>query len=209
MLVFLKFDELGKDRNMVKWCRFRQTSLLLLRHDVFLCVFLFWQMNFWRVKFSWVSTPQRKKSNHHLFSQVLGPGIVFSPFFSINVIASAGTLVLSVVCCTCNPCSSARRKSSSQQPLEFAPKNTQTCKSSNPEEWTSLLLQILLLILSRGVVAFAGDVQMFEDSTILIVFHRRRALHLHQNQILSQTRAACTDLLLRVCIPVEGLDLSN
>ena len=92
---------------------------------------------------------------------------------------------------------------------EFAPKNTQTCKSSNPEEWTSLLLQILLLILSRGVVAFAGDVQMFEDSTILIVFHRRRALHLHQNQILSQTRAACTDLLLRVCIPVEGLDLSN
>lgn len=76
MLVFLKFDELGKDRNMVKWRRFRQTSLLLLRHDVF---FLLWQVSFWRVKFSWVSTPKRKKSNHHLFSQVLGPGIVFSP----------------------------------------------------------------------------------------------------------------------------------
>ena len=196
---------------MVKWCRFRQTSLLLLRHDVFLCVFLFWQMNFWRVKFSWVSTPKRKKSNHHLFSQVLGPGIVFSPLkhqrdrIGRNSCLVSGLLYM-------QPLQFCKKKI--QQPAAIGvcgAKNIQTSKSSNHRRmFTSLILQILLLILSRGVVAFAGD----GDNCLKIrrswsCFTGGRANHLHQNQILSQTRAACTDLLLRVCIPVEGLDLSN
>lgn len=66
------------------------------------------------------SQPQKERSPIITFFLKCWVRVLFSALWSINVIASAGTLVLSVVCCTCNPCSSARRKSSSQQPLEFA-----------------------------------------------------------------------------------------